>query len=313
MARLLAWIDAEHEPVLVDLLEACDAELVGVSCADERDAAALGSSLGLTATLDLRAAIEEHDPEVIWLASGAALDRATQRAIGEGGCLTITSEPRPASLDELQREADGASVIFAPLLRRSPGLLAARDVLASFGPPRCVSVLARCRSGTGSLFARLFDAMDLVHAIAGPVERIDAALCATRATVPESLTALHGHLTMNLRLDERRGATIAASDDGGRWERRVVLLGENGCLTIDDDGFCWDRDGQTVDEHREPHTRSCGALLAAQLQRILEGRDAAEPPPDTARLLALCEAARLSCRTGEGESPARLLEVLSKV
>ena len=45
---------------------------------------------------------------------------------------------------------------------------------------------------------------------------------------------------------------------------------------------------------------------------MLAGIDAADPPPDTARLLALCEAARLSARTGGPETPEKVIEMLRR-
>ena len=48
-----------------------------------------------------------------------------------------------------------------------------------------------------------------------------------------------------------------------------------------------------------------------QIKRLLGRLDATtEPPPDATRLLALCEAARLSCRTRQVETPQRMLEML---
>lgn len=44
----------------------------------------------------------------------------------------------------------------------------------------------------------------------------------------------------------------------------------------------------------------------------LEGLDTTDAPPDNARLLALCESARLSCRTGQGETPGKVMEMMSR-
>jgi len=43
---------------------------------------------------------------------------------------------------------------------------------------------------------------------------------------------------------------------------------------------------------------------------MVKGLDEDDTPHDMAFILALCEAARLSCRTGQGESPANILTML---
>jgi len=96
------------------------------------------------------------------------------------------------------------------------------------------------------------------------------------------------------------------------WHRAVTLLADAGCLRIDDRGFLWQpREGNAERQEASDAERG-GALVGHQVRRMLERRDHA-PAPDTARLLALCEAARLSCRTGHGETPSRMLEMSSRL
>ena len=90
-------------------------------------------------------------------------------------------------------------------------------------------------------------------------------------------------------------------------------MAEGGCLRLDDAGFEWtSQDGDILDSHREKKTLNPGQLIAIQTMRLLDKQSTSEPPPDNAKLLAVCEAARLSCRTGQGEAPRRMLEMLSR-
>ncbi len=145
------------------------------------------------------------------------------------------------------------------------------------------------------------------------MESVDAALAGPRATVPESLTGLAGHMTLNLRFTDRCCASIAVSDRSGRWLREITMLGEGGRLRLSDDALLWESGGKTIDRHEEIESARPGRFIGLQIRRRLDQRDGAAPPMDTTRRLALCEAARLSCRTGEGESPSRVLEMLSRV
>ena len=226
--------------------------------------------------------------------------------------------PRPVAVaDLLMNPEETKTAHFVPLFRRSPGYRGAMDLIEEFGRPQCASVEFSSAQGEGTLFARLFDAVDALEALCGPAETIDAALAGapgSTGSVPESLEHLHGHLTANLRFADDCCAALVASDAAGSWRRRLTLIAPPGRLTITDTGSAFiSAGGEHIDSHPEADLPSPGALIGMQITRLLERRDASATtlPPDTTRLLALCEAARLSSRTGQGETPARLLEMLS--
>lgn len=56
-----------------------------------------------------------------------------------------------------------------------------------------------------------------------------------------------------------------------------------------------------------------GVLIGQEIRRLLDRRDnpAELAHPDLPEVLALCEAARLSCRTAQAETPAKLLQMMS--
>ena len=100
----------------------------------------------------------------------------------------------------------------------------------------------------------------------------------------------------------------------GAWHRSVILLGDSGCLRITDSGSQWlGGEGEPIesDPHAEPMT--AGELIAKRMKQIIERpAPAAEAPADALRILAMCEAARISARTGDGETPQKVLEALRK-
>ena len=168
-------------------------------------------------------------------------------------------------------------------------------------------------TGEGSLFARLFDAIDLLEVLCGDVEMMDAALAGPLSAPPDSLSGLHGHLTLNMRYSGNCCSCVALSNCAGSWFRGVTVLGEAGCLRIDDQGFEWVApDGEIIDSDRQKKRATPGELIAVHTIRLLENLQTTEPPPVHAKLLAVCEATRLSCRTGQGEAPRKMLEMLSR-
>jgi hypothetical protein len=252
--------------------------------------------------------------DLLWLAAAQTVEADERRLVREVDLRTITCEPMPGSAAEvLADRREAATARFVPLMRQSPGFRAACEVFEPFGQRRSLSIFLGSASGQGTLFARLFDALDLVEVLAGAADALDAALWRPVPGIPETLGGLHGHMTLNVRFSDSRCACAALSDSAGRWFRQVILLGEGGCLRIDDASFEWiSPEGETIDSHREPAALSPGALVALQARRILAGADPDDPCPDTARLLAMCEAARLSARTGEGENFHRMMEMLRR-
>ncbi|MHC4718112.1 MAG: Gfo/Idh/MocA family oxidoreductase, partial [Planctomycetota bacterium] len=287
--RLAVWADPGQEALVQDAVEHGRFELIAAA------APGTGSIRDLL----------RRDVDLVWLAAPAPIGADERRLLREAGVPAISSVPVPGSVAEIaddSREAEAAR--FAPLMRRSPGYRAAREVFDQFGRRQCASIVTGSAAGEGTLFARLFDAMDLAESLCGTVKEVGAALWRPVAGVPETLAGLAGHLTANVRFADDRCAAVAASDLAGRWFRQVTVLGEGGRLSIDDAGFEWvSPDGRLIDSHREKSPLGHGDLVAIHARRLLEGADAADPHPEGAHLLAVCEATRLSARTGAAEAP----------
>jgi hypothetical protein len=279
----------------------------------------MSAALAVPRVDDLRQAVLREDVDVLWLAAPQRIEAGQRRLIREVGRPVVSSEPRPVAVaDLLMNPQESKTTHFVPLFRHSPGYRGAMEMIEEFGRPHCAAVEFHSAGGEGTLFARLFDAVDVLEALCGPAETIDAALAGAPGAggaVPESLEHLHGHLTANLRFADDCCAGLVVSDAAGSWRRRLTLLFRTGRLAITDTGSEFTTaDGGGVESHPDEPTPRPGALVGMQITRLLERRDgsAITPPPDTTRLLVLCEAARLSCLTGQGETPARLLEMLSK-
>jgi hypothetical protein len=296
--RLAVWADPEQETLIEDAVRRGRFDLVAV------EAPGTGS---------LRELIR-RDADLLWVAVSAALGPDERRLLGEAAAPAISSVPLPGSAAESAGDPrEAAAARFVPLMRHSPGYRAAREVFEQFGRRQSASIVAGSAGGQGTLFSRLFDAMDLVEDLCGPVEELNAALWRPLGRVPETLAGLGGHLTVNVRFQDNRCAAAAVSDRAGCWFRQVTVLGEGGCLRIDDGGFEWTSpDGRTLDSHRKRGRLGPGELVALEARRLLEGADAAEPPPDGGHLLALCEAVRLSARTGASEAPRKVIEMLKR-
>lgn len=220
-------------------------------------------------------------------------------------------------------------VEFFPLLRASRPVRDAADVLPQLGAVQLAHVECWSGKAQGSLGARIFDAIDAITSIMGLPDQVDASyvppnrprgVAAQAAT--DSLRALEGHLTANMRFADGRAASVICSSRAGRFNRTLTLLGENGRLRVYDDGFAWiGLDGRTIDSARDatrirgadlaiaPHELHAVAAIADQLTRALDPAMPDSQPSDLVRVLATAGAALLSARTRQTESPMTLMRM----
>ncbi|MBL8758538.1 MAG: hypothetical protein JNK35_08925 [Phycisphaerae bacterium] len=342
-------------PEQVELVEAA-ASLGGLrieaaGCAEAGRSLPLAERLGAKPLDDVRAALASTRARVFILASAegllgerAAEDAALLRECAERGTRVVSLEPVPASIVELASGAPGGSIDgaedvawaretwarFVPRSRGTRAMRDAADVLAQFGVVRSASIECLGAPAHGTLGARLLDAVDLVLGLMGEPEGVDASYTgahggqAVHSLPGETLRGLHGDVSAHLRLADGRACTILASNQAGRWERVVTLLGTGGRLRIYNDGFEWigiggervdqsraRRGGPARDAFKPPTARGAeidapsgfAAAVAEQISELLRtGPSATGDAMDASRALAVAQAALLSARTGEGES-----------
>ena len=318
--RIIVWAQPGQEILLRDAIDEAQLELVGVGSDTPDGAAVLSEKFSVERLGDFRQVSQHQDVDLLWLASPAPIEEAERKLIREMNLLTISSEPRPGDIATLANNPDDmAPDVFLPLMRRSEGFQSALQALETHPPPQGILISFRSRPGEGTLFARLFDAMDLIDQLSGEVESVSATLAesglsvtTSRPPVPETLMNLRGHMSLNVQFADNRCAAALLSNCSDSWFRGVTMLTDDGNLNLTDSGCGWSGDDGEV--HEFTHTPvSSGVLVGRQILRLRENLKHTVPPPNYPRLLALCEAARLSCLTGQAESPARMLTMLSHV
>ncbi len=346
------WLNtAQHALVRAVVLRA-GLKVVAVGSPEQGQAGKLAEDFGAKPLDDLRNAIASAEPGLLLIAAPgdfaadpntAQQEAQTLRSARDRGVKLATLEPLPASLLQLAAvsaktvspvalgpesggEADelrtslGEWAAMAPLSRLTSAAQEAIEAVVAFGPVRSATISCLGSSAEGSLGARLVDAMDLVLALLGEPETIDAAFTASDAArnlhpLPgESLRGLHGDMTANLRFGGGRAACIFCSSHAGRYELAATLIGPGGRLHLSLDGTeLIDAKGQRLDRPRTASGKSddgspAVAPLVAQLDQIIRaGRPAGLV--DWPRVLAMAQAALLSARTGEPESPATMLKM----
>jgi hypothetical protein len=332
----LLWIDANQAAFAHAVAERAGLRVVGVAVAPGGAGEGPGAAElfpDAAHSSDLRATIARLKPELaVLLTARSAEPTAGKRGPSpamDGGVRAlcdahkvrlVSLEPTPGSLDDLRR-AEWPGTEIVPLLARSRSYLDAVEAIEELGAVRTAAVTLLGGATAGSLGARLFDAMHLLHGLLGTPESIDAAHAPVDARVaPPGATAplaeFVGDMTANLRFAGARAASVCLSSRGGQWFRGLTLLGEHGRMRLDERGFeIISPDGETRDASsaRAPVDASVRPAVRAVAEAIARTLDRHAPPlaPVPVReVLAMCEAATLSAQTGQAESPQTVLAMM---
>ncbi len=340
-ARCVLWIDPIQAPILRRVIERADIELVGAGCPDPARTGQVASDLQCDPVDDLRSALTHKDTDLILLANpGSFADQAIDadldslKAAHARNVCVASLEPIPATANQiagtsfaevLQTGALNELVRFVPLTRHTPIATELNTVLETFGPIRSCSLTLGSPALLGSLGARLFDAMDLVRSFVGVPNIIDASFispAAGRGMHPlpgQSLRNLVGEFTMNLRFSDGRCASVLLSDQLGASSMHMTLLGSEGHIEVNTTGFRWyNPAGEQIDSfktdqqtnNQSESTDPVESALTAQLIEICSGVGPTHAPIDYQSVLSMTHSTLLSTRTGQGESPRAVEQLM---
>ena len=302
--KIIAWADANQLEVLQRALASGLIDVIGIGSPDPDDGIALSKALKVEQVKDLRSALHGTDHDIAWIAARDALDTAARSAIrtSERPVASSTLPPDPV-LELLAEPDDGLPAHLVPMMRQAPGYIAAAGALEGFGRIECVHISMTSGQEQSSPWARLYDAMDLVVHMLGEPDEVFAAHAGPRPLQADGLAGIAGHFSVAARFPNQSTATMVVSDGGGSWDRRMLILGDEGRLIVNDHGAEWTHVDGARDESGASSDEPVGAgvLVAQQLQRIVEDVMEPEPPGTRGRVLKLCESARISCLTGQAE------------
>jgi predicted dehydrogenase len=335
--QVAVWIAPDQVSLIREVAGVAGLAIAAAGSAVRGQSGPVASELGAEPVDDLRAMLATAacdlvligDPGTFGAASGGDDAAVIESARGRG-VKVATLEPIPAAALDLVsggwasaegRRGAADAIRFCPLARLAGPFREATEVLQQFGHIRTMAVEAWCTAREGSLGARLYSGLELILALLGEPESVDAAYVfpghgqGVHALPGESLRGLRGDLTASLRFADGRAASLVASDQGGRWNRTATLVGPEGRLRVFDDGFEWiGPDGTKRDQSRpaarkrgsEPEVPHAVAAIAESLARMLDPGVPDPGPVDHASILAAGQAALLSARTGQAESPATI-------
>ena len=242
---------------------------------------------------------------------------AMVRASSEAGRPLLSMTPRPS----LDRDQPGeAGEIFAagpppvpvPLFRALQNGRRFIEATNTFGTPTSASVEISGPEMAGSLGTRLFDAFDLLSTWFGIPATVQAT--SVRKTSPNA-PRIKRVFAVAVYPDGR-AASVNVGSDGGRVHRAATLHGEAGRLHVSDGAMDWsDRSGTQLELGTTVAAAESDFALEVSnaIMATVTGMVPMHPLETTIQLLATCEAAFLSGRTGERESCEAVRQMLGRV
>lgn len=204
-----------------------------------------------------------------------------------------------------------------PCWNQSPAWLAAAEPEEVLGEIQSLSIVTLTPPDTNSLYARLYDAFHLIHQLAGNPIIIDATVKSPLGAPPKKLTDLTGHITCMVKLKDNRTAIIHASDTSTVWTRRVNCLSNTAQLELTDYAYHLhqsETENKEIKQHEESATleetniSDPATLIQHQWNKIIS-HQSRQKIIDPRQIIASCQTALLSARTGAQESPQSMLRI----
>jgi len=318
------WTDARHAPLAGELLRLMGSSLkpIGVGGPPMAEVSRLAKELGCDAHDDLRKLCIDKPAAYLLLATHDSVTPDDLHALAEQGTTVLTLEPIASDLqglaaaDTLGGQAGDAAgrVLHVPAFSQSPGYLSAADPAELLGDRRQINFTNLGMPGQGSLFGRLFDSWQAVLTYSLLPEVIDASVVGPLTETPETLKELTGALAAHARMPGAQSGLLLVSDVSATTERTLLVQGEDATLKVADTGYTLHNPAGELLDHAHPDNApgSFADLLAHQWRRLLDSPAATRTPAHRqlrTDAMACCLACLLSIRTGQPESPGKLLEM----
>jgi len=315
--EVIVWCDGLRSALVERVLgRLADRSVAAIGGPRRGPLADTADALGAKLHDDLRKMLVDHPGKHLLLATSEGVGPPELIQARESAASIAALDPiEAAEAAGVEIPGNSSTVWMLPSLRATPAWLSAAEPLQVLGKLRSVQIASLAPRSAGTLHARLHESMEMLLHLLGTPLTVDASLAGGPPEPPDELAALTGDLTAHLRFNNGASAVLHVSDGSTTWSRRLVALGDEAQITLDDLSYSLlNREGQLLDTLA--HSSAGGArvsvdpaeLIARQWRRLLEG-GAPPKPVDSRAVSSCCRAALLSCRTAQLESPSTLLRM----
>lgn len=326
--EVIVWTDAQRAELAAAIVGAmgADVKTIGVGGPRVTEVDDLARALDCPRGDDLRKLVVERPASFLLLTSLADAGEEELAAAAAEDTTILTLEPLAADLPDLVAMGEhsakagdparsiAARAAFVPAFTQSPGFFRATDPQEALGHGRLLTFESCGRPETGSLFSRLYDAWHTLLGFSPLPDLIDASITGTTGPLPDDLRRITGRLAAHARIPPDSNAVLQISDAASDQRRYLHVISGSAELRITDSGYDLRQSNGTVVDRREasPEGIPFVDLVVAQWRRLLDRPGLSpipSPPGRDADALACCIASLLSARTGQPESPRKLIAI----
>ncbi len=330
---LILWTEPHRAAIAKRVIEMLDPapQLLAVGGPRGSSVPELAKALDVPFDDDLRKLLVDYNAAYLLAATSQPIPAEDVLTAVAQDVTVLSLEPFAGQLDEwvsLESQvlgvienpapnAVGTRLVRMPIFTQSPGFLAATDPFELLGDQRVIGFESSGVHESASLFARLYDAWATVLRFIDVPETIDASLVGPLAELPEQLPFITGIMSAHARLSDQASVIIQVSDRSGCNHRMLHVIGAEAELRVTNTGYDLRHPAGDVIDHADDSGEVIedAGLIAHQWERLLQqDADGAAGggvvmSPSQADILACCLTCLLSARTGQPESPRRVIEM----
>jgi hypothetical protein len=339
----LVWLAPQQVGAARAIVAAANLRCVVAGTSVKGRADAVASEFGCASATDVRAALAACQSPLALILDcgdfGSRLGDEDARAIlsaSARGVKIASLVPLPTSVQVLaqgswksaRQMVDSGACERVHVLGIPRALARVRDAMNAIeadGEPRHVGVRLWSGAHERDASGLLVGGLDFVHELLGECESIDCVYASGEQAIGlhalpgETLEQLRGDCSCVLRFTNGASASVDVSSCAGAAGLEITLLGTFGRLHVRQDGHAgeivWLSSSGDVIEVPQPRLprdakHSFASQIAEEITTLLQDEARGLPSLDVAALLPIAQAALLSARTGQPESPSLFSRVL---
>ncbi|MAX25951.1 MAG: hypothetical protein CMJ19_15750 [Phycisphaeraceae bacterium] len=313
--ELIIWTDANRVPLAKAIIDQLADRATFLAVGGERQSAVtdLARDLELPFDDDLRKLIIDHPPAGLLLLSNEEVSIKELTASAEDQMMVHAIEPVTSTIPQVNPTTIQCGLL--PRFEQCSGWAQAADPLSSLGQLDQIHYNNLSPQTDASLFAKLVDSWEHILSMVEMPTDVDAVLTSNVA-IPESLEKITGHLSIQARLASGGCIQMVLSDQAAMSRRQMMLLGNDGQIIVTDTQYqLYQPDGTLIDQWESQDAPPSYAQLIAENWFEVLNKPYAQVADEEVRLkrrkaaLGCAHACLISARTGESETPGRVLEL----
>lgn len=313
--ELIIWTDNLQAPLAAQIISQLKDRVTILAIGGQRqaDVTDLARHFDLPFDDDLRKLMVDYPPTGLLLLSMLNVEMDDLKAAHDAQTSVHTITPVTSTIAKANDITVRCQLL--PRFDQCAGWTQAANPLESLGKLDQMHLTNLGKPNDGSLFARLVDSWELILSMKSIPTSVDAVISSS-LPIPESLKKISGHLAIQARLSNGECVQMMLSDHAAVEQRQMTLLGQEAQLIVNDTQYkLYQPDGRIIDQWSgDSPMPNFSELISegwfnAMTNPYAQAVDEALQVKRRKEALGCAHACLISARTGESETPSKVLEL----